>query len=73
MDERQMAEQVRQVQGFNIKMTLAFIAGMAAGFWVAINYVTPSLDAVPAFLVTAVAVIVGGVVAQRLVLNLLAR
>jgi hypothetical protein len=73
MDQREIARQAQQAQSFNIKLTLAFIAGAAAGVWVAITYITPSLEPVPAFLATAVAVIVGGVVAQRLLLNVMAR
>jgi hypothetical protein len=69
MDERDIARHAQRAQSFNIKMTLAFIAGAAAAVWVAVTYITPSLDPVPAFLATAVAVIVGGIVAQRLVLN----
>jgi hypothetical protein len=74
MDEREVARQARAVQGLNAKLAVAFIVGAILGLIVGAYVILPAFgDNWAGILGALVAIPVGGILAQRVLLNVLAR
>jgi hypothetical protein len=72
MDERELAARARQVQNFQVKITLGLIAGGIVGLIIGAWVILPALGMTLVGIVAAFAsIFVGALIGQRLVLNAL--